>query len=60
VAGEPLLPIVGVTVDIGGGSATYELGEPDMWLPKNMNILARDTAARYRAMVSANGGRLRA
>lgn len=59
VAGEPLLPIVGVSVDASGGTATYELGEPDPWLPKNMNVLARDTVARYRAMIAARGGRVR-
>ncbi len=59
VAGELLLPIVATSVDASNGTATYELGEPDPWLPKNMNILARDTVARYRAMIAARGGRLR-
>lgn len=57
VGGQPMQPIVAVSVDAGGQTATYELGLPSK--ARQASVLARDTIARYRQMLAANGGRLR-
>ena len=57
VAGEDARPIVAVSVDATGQTATYELGYPSK--ARQASVLARDTIARYRQMLAANGGRLR-
>lgn len=59
IAGQQPLPIVSVSVDATGGSATYELGATDPALPKNMWVVTRDAIARQRQMLASNGGRLR-
>lgn len=59
VAGYNPLPIVGVTVDAIGGSATYELGERDLSLSWNRGRLARQTAVQFATQTAPMGGRLR-
>lgn len=59
VAGYDPLPIVGVTVDAIGGSATYELGERDLSLSWNRGRLARQTAVQFATQTAPMGGRLR-
>lgn len=59
IASHPLLPIISVRVDATAGSATYELGERDPELPKNMWISTRDAIARQQQMLSMTGGRTR-
>lgn len=59
VAGYDPLPIVGVTVDAIGGSATYELGERDLSLSWNRGRLARQTTVQFATQTAPMGGRLR-
>lgn len=59
VAGYPALPIVAVSVDTTGGTATYELGARDPTLLSNMWIASREAIDRQRQMLAMTGGRLR-
>lgn len=59
VGAEPMQPIVRVAVDAMGGSATYELGQPNPAAPGAFWIASRDAIARQRQMLAMTGGRLR-
>ena len=59
VAGEPLLPIIAVSIDGVAETATYELGEMDKYQPGRQTLVARETAANQRQMRAPAGGRLR-
>lgn len=59
VAGEPLLPIVAISVDAQVETATYELGEMDPYVPGRLTLVARQTAENQRQMRAPAGGRLR-
>ena len=59
IAEYPALPIVGVSVSTHGGTATYELGAPDLTLAKNRGLLQRQTTYRYATQTAPAGGRLR-